>query len=117
MRRRAVGYVFQDSNLLPGLTALENVSLPLELDGVSARAAAVSARGALEELDVVERANRYPDELSGGERQRVAIARRSWAAGRCSSQTSRRGRSTRSTPRRSCACCGRQPTTVWQAWS
>jgi putative ABC transport system ATP-binding protein len=75
MRRRSIGYVFQDFNLLPGLKALENVTLPLELDGVPARAARGTALHAMEELDVAERAERYPDELSGGERQRVAIAR------------------------------------------
>jgi putative ABC transport system ATP-binding protein len=75
MRRRSIGYVFQDFNLLPGLTALENVTLPLELDGVRAKAARASGLEALAELDVTEHADRYPDELSGGERQRVAIAR------------------------------------------
>jgi putative ABC transport system ATP-binding protein len=75
MRRRSIGYVFQDFNLLQGLTAIENVTLPLELDGTRAKAAKASAVKALEELDVAENADRYPDELSGGERQRVAIAR------------------------------------------
>jgi len=75
MRRRSIGYVFQDFNLLPGLTAVENVSLPLELDGVRAKTAQTTGLKAMEEPDVDERADRYPDELSGGERQRVAIAR------------------------------------------
>ena len=75
MRRRSIGYVFQDFNLLPGLKAIENVTLPLELDGVSSKPARVAALEAMEELDVADRKDRYPDELSGGERQRVAIAR------------------------------------------
>jgi putative ABC transport system ATP-binding protein len=75
LRRRSIGYVFQDFNLLAGLTAAENVSLPLELDGVGLRAARAAARDALEPLGLAERSGRYPDELSGGERQRVAIAR------------------------------------------
>jgi putative ABC transport system ATP-binding protein len=75
LRRRTIGYVFQDYNLLPGLTAAENVSLPLELDGWRARKARAAGLATLEELGLAERAARYPDELSGGERQRVAIAR------------------------------------------
>ncbi|HVD26867.1 MAG TPA: ABC transporter ATP-binding protein [Gaiellaceae bacterium] len=75
LRRRSIGYVFQDFNLLPGLNALENVTLPLELDGVASKAARVTAVEAMEELDVADRADHYPDELSGGQRQRVAIAR------------------------------------------
>jgi putative ABC transport system ATP-binding protein len=75
MRRRSIGYVFQDFNLLPGLKAIENVTLPLELDGVSSKPARSAALEAMEELDVADRMDRFPDELSGGERQRVAIAR------------------------------------------
>jgi putative ABC transport system ATP-binding protein len=75
LRRRSVGYVFQDFNLLAGLTAVENVSLPLELDGVSSRKARTAGLAALDELGLIEQASRFPDELSGGERQRVAIAR------------------------------------------
>ena len=73
--RRTIGYVFQDFNLLAGLTALENVTLPLELDGVPVRRAKPSALAALERLGVADKAERFPDDLSGGERQRVAIAR------------------------------------------
>jgi putative ABC transport system ATP-binding protein len=75
LRRRSIGYVFQDFNLLPGLKAIENVTLPLELDGVSSKPARAAALEAMEELDVADRMDRFPDELSGGERQRVAIAR------------------------------------------
>jgi putative ABC transport system ATP-binding protein len=75
LRRRYIGYVFQDFNLLAGLTAAENVSLPMELDGVSVKTARGVAMQALEELGLTDKATRFPDELSGGERQRVAIAR------------------------------------------
>ena len=75
LRRRSIGYVFQDFNLLAGLTAAENVSLPLELDGTSVKAARASALQALERFGLADRADRFPDDLSGGERQRVAIAR------------------------------------------
>lgn len=75
LRRRCIGYVFQDFNLLAGLTAVENVTLPLELDGVGMRDARKAAVEALDRLGIAELADRYPDDLSGGERQRVAIAR------------------------------------------
>jgi putative ABC transport system ATP-binding protein len=75
LRRQSIGYVFQDYNLLAGLSAVENVSLPLELDGVSARKAQAAATEALDDFGLRDRTSHYPDELSGGERQRVAIAR------------------------------------------
>jgi putative ABC transport system ATP-binding protein len=75
LRRRSIGYVFQDFNLLPGLTAAENAALPLELDGIGARKARTAGLHALESLGLADRASNYPDQLSGGERQRVAIAR------------------------------------------
>jgi putative ABC transport system ATP-binding protein len=75
LRRRTIGYVFQEFNLLAGLTAVENVALPLELDGLPGKKAQVAGMAALEELGLADRATHYPDELSGGERQRVSIAR------------------------------------------
>jgi putative ABC transport system ATP-binding protein len=75
LRRRSIGFVFQDFNLLPGLSAAENVALPLELDGVPARQARVAALTAMDQLGVADQADRFPDEISGGERQRAAIAR------------------------------------------
>jgi putative ABC transport system ATP-binding protein len=75
MRRRSIGYVFQDFNLLAGLTAVENVTLPLELDGIQAKAARATGLEAMEQLGIAFHADRYADELSGGERQRVAITR------------------------------------------
>ena len=75
LRRRVIGYVFQEFNLLPGLTAAENVSLPLELEGVALRRARSAGMAALESLGMAGQASRFPGQLSGGERQRVAIAR------------------------------------------
>jgi putative ABC transport system ATP-binding protein len=75
LRRRSIGYVFKDYNLLAGLTAIENVTLPLELDGNGAKVARVAGLDALERLGVADKASRFPDDLSAGERQRVAIAR------------------------------------------
>ncbi|MFG1655730.1 ABC transporter ATP-binding protein [Micromonospora chersina] len=75
LRRRRIGYVFQDLNLLGSLTAVENVALPLELDGAGVRAARRLALAALAEVDVAGLADRFPDQMSGGQQQRVAIAR------------------------------------------
>jgi putative ABC transport system ATP-binding protein len=75
LRRRTIGYVFQDLNLIPALTAAENVALPRELDGVSGRRARRQALAALDRLGVAELADRFPDDMSGGQQQRVAIAR------------------------------------------
>lgn len=73
LRRQMVGFVFQSFQLLPALTALENVMLPMELAGMpSAREAAT---GLLERVGLAERLDHYPRQLSGGEQQRVAIAR------------------------------------------
>ena len=75
MRRRSVGFVFQDFNLIPSLTAAENVALPLELDGQRVRKARLVALDSLEVVGISELADRYPDNMSGGQQQRVAIAR------------------------------------------
>jgi putative ABC transport system ATP-binding protein len=75
LRRRSIGYVFQELNLVATLTAEENVALPLELDGMRPRVAASEAGALLGTLGLAELAGRFPDELSGGEQQRVAIAR------------------------------------------
>jgi putative ABC transport system ATP-binding protein len=75
MRRRRIGFVFQSFNLLPTLTAEENVALPLELDGIAAREASQRACHALELVEMSHRRGHIPSKLSGGEQQRVAIAR------------------------------------------
>ncbi len=75
MRRTSIGYVFQDFNLIPALTAAENVTLPRELDGERYSVARRLALVALEEVGIADLADRFPDEMSGGQQQRVAIAR------------------------------------------
>ncbi len=75
LRRRRVGYVFQELNLIAALTAVENVALPRELDGIWGRTARAEALAALEAVGLAEVADTFPDQLSGGEQQRVAIAR------------------------------------------
>lgn len=75
LRRNSIGYVFQQLNLIPSLTAAENVMLPRELDGVTSRQARREAQQALAEVGLDDLAQRFPDELSGGQQQRVAIVR------------------------------------------
>ncbi|MFD3452484.1 ABC transporter ATP-binding protein [Streptomyces sp. NPDC058691] len=75
LRRRGIGYVFQDYNLIPALTAAENVALPRELDGVGRRPARREALALLAEMGLDRLADRFPDEMSGGQQQRVAVAR------------------------------------------
>lgn len=73
LRNEKVGFIFQDYQLLPTLTALENVSVPLELQG--AKGAGKTARELLEKVGLANRIHHYPSQLSGGEQQRVALAR------------------------------------------
>ncbi len=75
MRRQRIGFIFQSFNLLPILTAEENVSLPLELDGISSAEASRRAREVLELVSMSGRRDHIPSTLSGGEQQRVAVAR------------------------------------------
>ncbi|MGH9947389.1 MAG: ABC transporter ATP-binding protein [Pyrinomonadaceae bacterium] len=75
LRRKKIGLIFQTFNLLPTLNAIENVSLPLRLDGNSRRKSGRRATELLEKVGLGERLTHRPDELSGGERQRIAIAR------------------------------------------
>ena len=74
-RRRHIGFIYQFFNLIPTLTVLENVLLPLELNGVAEAAGRRAALRLLEEVGLADRAESYPDRLSGGEQQRVAIIR------------------------------------------
>jgi putative ABC transport system ATP-binding protein len=75
IRRKSVGFIFQFYNLLPVLTAFENVELPLLISGVPKENRQTRTMELLEKVDLLERKDHKPDELSGGERQRVAIAR------------------------------------------
>ena len=74
-RRARIGFVFQFFNLIPTLTVLENLLLPLELKGIAAKAGKVRAESLLDQIGLADRSDSYPDRLSGGEQQRVAIAR------------------------------------------
>ena len=75
VRRRHVGYVFQNLNLIPTLPVIENIALPLQLDGIHAEEAMLQARQALAEVELADRESDLPGDLSGGQRQRVAVAR------------------------------------------
>jgi len=75
LRRRKIGFVFQAFNLIPTLSAIENVALPLELDGIDRKIAKSRAAEALERVELLHRADHIPAKLSGGEQQRVAVAR------------------------------------------
>ena len=75
LRRRQIGFVFQFFNLLPTLTVMENLALPLMLDGASDRQTGERAKALLERVGLSDRAGHYPAELSGGEMQRTALAR------------------------------------------
>ncbi len=74
-RRRHIGFIFQFFNLIPSLTAAENIALVLELNGCAANEALQQAAAALHNVGLPEKARQYPSQLSGGEQQRVAIAR------------------------------------------
>ena len=74
-RRKNIGFVFQFFNLLPTLTVLENLRLPLELNGITGKIAQSRAADLLEAVGLADRGRSFPDRLSGGEQQRVAIAR------------------------------------------
>ena len=74
-RRRQIGFIFQFFNLLPTLSVLENVTLPLELNGMNPHQARPRAKALLQEVGLGDRLDTFPDRLSGGEQQRVAIAR------------------------------------------
>jgi putative ABC transport system ATP-binding protein len=75
LRRRRIGFIFQAFNLLPTLTAVENVALPLELDGIHESEARARSLACLELVDVADRQDHLPSMMSGGEQQRVAVAR------------------------------------------
>jgi putative ABC transport system ATP-binding protein len=75
LRRREFGFVFQFGQLVPELTSVQNVALPLRLDGVSRRTAERRAAGWMDRLGLADKARARPGELSGGQQQRVAVAR------------------------------------------
>lgn len=75
VRGRKIGFVFQSFNLIPSLTAIENVKLPMMISGISDEKRTAKATAILEKLGMGNRLNQYPNQLSGGQRQRVAIGR------------------------------------------
>jgi putative ABC transport system ATP-binding protein len=116
LRRRAIGYVVQDFNLLAGLTAVENVAMPLELDGVGQKAARASGLAALEELGLADRAGRYPTSCRAVSASGSRSPARWWGSAISCWPTSRPGPWTRSTANRSCACCERPASEGSPAW-
>ena len=115
LRRRKIGVVFQDFQLMPNLTAAENVALPLSLDG---RVDADRVRSLLERVGLGHRLDHYPSELSGGEQQRVAQADApSSTAPPSSSPTNRPATSTRRTAAPSSRCCSRSDSKKARHWS
>lgn len=110
IRRRSIGYVFQDFNLLPSLNAIENVSFPLELDGWPIRKARKAALEALRETGVAELALRRPEDMSGGQAQRWPSPELWWADAACCWPTSRPAHWIPLPARRSWRCCAAVPT-------
>ena len=95
LRRRSIGYVFQDFNLLPGLTAMENVALPLELDGISGRRARAAGKRVLDDLGLTERADRFPTSSPVVSVSGWPSPARWWGTAACCSPTSHRAHWTR----------------------
>ena len=75
LRNSSIGFVFQNFNLIPVLSALENVMLPLQISGISKKEAAHRAESLLEEVELSDRMHHRPQKMSGGQQQRVAVAR------------------------------------------
>ena len=104
LRNRKIGFVFQNFNLLPRTTALDNVTMPLAYTDLSLSESRQRGKRLLERVGLADRFEHHPSQLSGGQQQRVAIARRSSISRPCSSRTSRRGISIRAPAKKFCAC-------------